>query len=124
MGINLQRTQLTAFAVGHFYAGIAGALYGWHLQFVATEAFSLMRSIEMLVLITIGGLGSLAGAVLGAGFIVLVAERLAMAGSRPFPDLKVNAPVGPAAFRHLVVLFLIYHPHELATSWRQLIRLL
>src|SRR5690625_7319912 len=64
MGINLHRAQLTAFAVGHFYAEIEGALYGWHLQFVATEAFSLMRSIEMLVLIIIGGLGSLAGAFL------------------------------------------------------------
>ncbi len=124
MGINLQRTQLTAFAVGHFYAGIAGALYGWHLQFVATEAFSLMRSIEMLVLIIIGGLGSLAGAVLGAGFIVLVPELLDMAGNRLFTDLSVIAPIRLGVFGLLVVLFLIYEPHGLAKSWRKLIRYL
>lgn len=124
MGINLQRTKLTAFAVGHFYAGIAGALYGWHLQFVATEAFSLMRSIEMLVLIIIGGLGSLAGAVLGAGFIVLVPELLDMAGNRLFTDLSVIAPIRLGVFGLLVVLFLIYEPHGLAKSWRKLIRYL
>jgi branched-chain amino acid transport system permease protein len=122
MGINLQRTKLIAFAVGHFYAGIAGALYGWHLQFVATEAFNLMRSIEMLVLIIIGGLGSLAGAVLGAIFIVLVPEALDMAGNRIFDDVSVMAPIRLGIFGLLVVLFLMYEPRGLARSWRTLIR--
>lgn len=124
MGINLQKTKLTAFAAGHFYAGLAGALYGWHLQFVATEAFSLMRSIEMLVLIIIGGLGSLAGAVLGAGFIVLVPELLDMAGNRLFSDLSVIAPIRLGVFGLLVVIFLIYEPHGLAKSWRKIIHYL
>jgi branched-chain amino acid transport system permease protein len=124
MGINLQRTKLIAFAVGHFYAGIAGALYGWHLQFVATEAFNLMRSIEMLVLIIIGGLGSLAGAVLGSVFIVLVPEILDMAGNRIFDDVSVMAPVRLGIFGLLVVLFLMYEPRGLARSWWKWIKIM
>ncbi len=124
MGINLQKTKLIAFAVGHFYAGIAGALYGWHLQFVATEAFNLMRSIEMLVLIIIGGLGSLAGAVLGSVFIVSVPEVLDMAGNRIFDDITVMAPVRLGIFGLLVVLFLMYEPRGMARSWRKLIKMM
>jgi len=124
MGINLQKTKLVAFAVGHFYAGLAGALYGWHLQFVATEAFNLMRSIEMLVLIIIGGLGSLAGAVLGSVFIVLTPELLDMAGNRLLDDVSVIAPMRLGIFGLLVVLFLLYEPHGLARSWRKLMHYL
>jgi branched-chain amino acid transport system permease protein len=124
MGIDLRRTKLVAFTVGHFYAGLAGALYGWHLQFVATEAFNLMRSIEMLVLIIIGGLGSLAGAVLGAVFIVLVPELLDMAGNRLFDDVSVIAPIRLGIFGLLVVVFLIYEPRGLARTWRKMVRYL
>ncbi|MCC5907143.1 MAG: branched-chain amino acid ABC transporter permease [Balneolaceae bacterium] len=123
MGMNLQKTKLVAFATGHFYAGLAGALYGWHLQFVATEAFNLMRSIEMLVLIIIGGLGSLAGAVLGAIFIVLVPEFLDMAGNRLLDDVSVIAPLRLGIFGLLVVLFLLYEPRGLARSWRKTVHL-
>jgi branched-chain amino acid transport system permease protein len=124
MGINLRKTKLTAFAAGHFYAGLAGALYGWHLQFVATEAFNLMRSIEMLVLIIIGGLGSLAGAVLGSVFIVMVPEVLDMIGNRVVNDISVMAPVRLGIFGLLVVIFLIYEPRGLARTWRKIIRFL
>ncbi len=124
MGINLQKTKLVAFAAGHFYAGLAGALYGWHLQFVATEAFNLMRSIEMLVLIIIGGLGSLAGAVLGAIFIVLTPELLDMAGNRYLDDVSVIAPMRLGIFGLLVVIFLLYEPRGMARSWRKLMRYL
>ncbi len=122
MGVNLQRTKLIAFTIGHFYAGVAGALYGWHLQFVATEAFDLMGSIELLVMIIIGGLGSLAGAVLGATFIVVVPELLDMAGRRLVDDMGLMAPIRMFIYGLLVVIFLIYEPHGLARTWRKLVR--
>lgn len=121
MGVNLIRTKLAAFATGHFYAGIAGALYGWHLQFVATEAFNLMRSIELLVVVIIGGLGTLAGAVLGAAFIVLVPEILDAVGRRLVDDPAVMAPVRLGMFGILVVVFLLYEPRGLARAWRRIV---
>ncbi len=122
MGIELERTKLIAFVIGHFYAGIAGALYGWHLQFVATEAFDLMRSIELLVMIIIGGLGSLSGAILGAAFIVLIPEVLDILGRRLFDDMGIMAPLRMFIFGLLVVVFLIYEPRGLARTWRRLVR--
>jgi len=124
MGVNLSRTKLIAFTIGHFYAGVAGALYGWHLQFVATEAFDLMRSIELLVMIIIGGLGSLSGAVLGAGFIILVPELLDIIGQRLVDDMALMAPVRMLIFGLLVVIFLIYEPRGLARTWRRLVHYL
>ena len=124
MGVNLQNTKLIAFIIGHFYAGIAGALYGWHLQFVATEAFDLMRSIELLVMIIIGGLGSLSGAVLGAAFIVMVPEILDIFGQRLFDDMSVIAPLRLFIFGLLVVIFLIYEPRGLARTWRRIVHYL
>jgi branched-chain amino acid transport system permease protein len=121
MGINLVRTKLVAFAAGHFYAGVAGALYGWHLQFVATEAFNLMRSIELLVIVIIGGLGTLAGAVLGATFIVLMPEALDAVGRRLWDDPAVMAPIRLGMFGLLVVIFLLYEPRGLARAWRRMI---
>jgi branched-chain amino acid transport system permease protein len=110
-----------AFAAGHFYAGVAGALYGWHLQFVATEAFNLMRSIELLVIVIIGGLGTLAGAVLGATFIVLMPEALDAVGRRLWDDPAVMAPIRLGMFGLLVVIFLLYEPRGLARAWRRMI---
>lgn len=122
MGVDLQRTKLIAFIIGHFYAGIAGALYGWHLQFVATEAFDLMRSIELLVMIIIGGLGSLSGAILGAAFIVAIPEVLDVIGRGLVDDMAIMAPLRMFIFGLLVVIFLIYEPRGLARSWQKLIR--
>lgn len=121
MGVNLTHTKLIAFTIGHFYAGIAGALYGWHLQFVATEAFDLMRSIELLVMIIIGGLGSLSGAVLGAVFIVAIPEILDIIGRGIVDDMAIMAPLRMFIFGLLVVIFLIYEPRGLARTWHKLV---
>jgi branched-chain amino acid transport system permease protein len=121
LGVNLVQSKLVAFSAGHFYAGIAGALYGWHLQFVATEAFNLMRSVELLVIVIIGGLGTLSGAVLGSAFIVLMPEVLDALGRRLWDDPAIMAPVRLGMFGLLVVVFLLYEPRGLAKAWRRLI---
>src|SRR5690606_13633790 len=79
IGVNPLHAKLTAFAVSAFYCGVAGALYAYaYVATVEPEAFNLDLSFKILFMIIIGGLGSILGAILGAGFIVLLPIGLNM----------------------------------------------
>jgi branched-chain amino acid transport system permease protein len=69
IGVNLTTYKTLSFAISAFYAGIAGGLFGFVLGFFNPEPFNLILSIIFLVMIVVGGLGSIAGAVMGAVLI-------------------------------------------------------
>jgi len=71
-GIPVFAYKLLSFFVASFFAGVAGALYGMNLGIVTSEIFSLQLSIQFLVMVLIGGLGSVPGSILGAAFVTLV----------------------------------------------------
>jgi branched-chain amino acid transport system permease protein len=73
IGIPMMKTKLLAFAISSFYCGVAGALYAFcYLGTVEPEAFTLELSFRILFMVIIGGVGSIMGSFLGAGFITLV----------------------------------------------------
>jgi branched-chain amino acid transport system permease protein len=76
LGINLLRYKALAFGISGFYAGVAGGLYSAMLNFVAPEGFDLFQMVLHKAMIVVGGLGSVVGALLGAGVIVIVLEAL------------------------------------------------
>ncbi|HVE75226.1 MAG TPA: ABC transporter permease [Actinomycetota bacterium] len=65
-GVSVTRARLTAFGMAGFFAAIGGALYGVHQNAVIATAFGVEKSLQVLVMVVIGGLGSLPGAVIGA----------------------------------------------------------
>lgn len=69
IGVNLTAYKTLSFAISAFYAGIAGGLFGFVLGFFNPEPFNLILSIIFLVMIVVGGLGSIPGAILGATLI-------------------------------------------------------
>jgi branched-chain amino acid transport system permease protein len=69
-GISVAQFKTMAFGVSAFYAGIAGSLYATIIAFVNPDSFDLPLSLNLLVGMVVGGLGTLAGPVLGAGFVV------------------------------------------------------
>ncbi|HOJ14531.1 MAG TPA: branched-chain amino acid ABC transporter permease [Deltaproteobacteria bacterium] len=69
MGVNLTVYKTLSFAVSAFYAGIAGGLYGYVVSFFDPFTFNLILSIIFLVMVVVGGLGSILGSVLGASLI-------------------------------------------------------
>lgn len=116
-GVDTARAKLTAFAVGGFYCGVAGALWSFlYLGTVEIEAFSLHRSFQILFMVIIGGLGSILGSFLGAAFIVLLPVAIANAatlfGEALKPDLIANLEL--MIFGGLIVAFLILEPQGLA----------
>ena len=76
MGINTTRYKVLAFVISSAFAGIAGALFGHFRQFLHTNDFQFIRSIEIIIMIVLGGMGSITGAVLGAIVITILPELL------------------------------------------------
>ena len=73
MGLSLLRTKLQAFAISSFYCGVGGALFAFaYLQTVEPSAFNIDLSFRILFMVIIGGLGTIMGSFLGAGFILLM----------------------------------------------------
>jgi branched-chain amino acid transport system permease protein len=76
MGINTTRYKVLAFVISSAFAGIAGALFGHYRQFLHTNDFQFIRSFEIIIMIVLGGMGSITGAVLGAIVITILPELL------------------------------------------------
>lgn len=76
MGINIARYKVQSFAVSAFMAGIGGCLYAHFLGYINPSDFGFLKSIDMLSMIVLGGLGSIPGAVFGASLLSAAPEFL------------------------------------------------
>src|SRR3954468_18943173 len=126
MGVNVARYRAAAFTVSSMYAGLAGVFLGLAFGRIVPEAFGFLVSIDFLVMIVLGGLGSIGGAVAG-GLIVSALPQLLnhYSGSLPLVAEAGGDGLQPSeAARFLygaaVVAVLIYAPHGLAglSRWR------
>lgn len=126
LGVNLLRTKLLAFALGAFYAGVAGGLLGYFYGAITPEYFVLTLSVFYLAAIIVGGLGTVLGSVLGALFMTFVPEVLrlvAHASSQWLPGVAgLLLPMGQVVFGMLIIGFLIAEPHGLAAIWARVRR--
>jgi branched-chain amino acid transport system permease protein len=126
LGVNLVRTKLLAFALGAFYAGIAGGLLGYFYGNITPDYFLLTLSVFYLAAIIVGGLGSVLGSILGALFMTFVPEVLrlvAQASSDVFPGVAgLLLPLQQAVFGVLIIGFLVFEPHGLAAIWGRIRR--
>lgn len=76
IGVNLAKYKIIAFMISAFYASLAGGLHGIALSYIHPQDFSLFRSIMFLMMIVIGGLGTLGGPFIGAALFTLLPEAL------------------------------------------------
>ncbi len=139
MGIPLTRTKLTAFATGAAFAGAMGVIYAANRTFVSPETFSLLQSITILVMVILGGLGSIPGVVLGASLVVLLnidfLQTLSLELSRlrqgtgvipliGLPWAQLPSQLDPARYQKLVfgiilILMMIFRPAGILPSKRR-----
>lgn len=76
MGINTTQYKVIAFVISSALAGMAGVLFAHYTRFLSTNDFQFIRSFEIIIMIVLGGMGSLTGAVFGAIVITLLPELL------------------------------------------------
>src|SRR5262245_16682342 len=76
VGIDTTHHKVMAFVIGAFFGGVAGALFALHESSIAPYQFGLQKSIEIVVMVTLGGLGSISGAIMAAIVLTLLPELL------------------------------------------------
>ncbi len=117
MGIHLAYYKTLSFALSAGLAGIAGALYAHKLQFISPDQFNILQSIDLLLMIVIGGVGSVHGAFLGAIFLITMPQAIAL-----FKDY-LPAAVGQApglqglVYGMVLIAFVLFEPMGLYGRW-------
>ncbi|MBF0520283.1 MAG: branched-chain amino acid ABC transporter permease [Nitrospirae bacterium] len=76
MGVDTKKVKIMTFMLSSFFAGVAGALYAHLLQFISPKSFDILKSTEILIMVYLGGIGSIAGSVLGASVYTVLLELL------------------------------------------------
>jgi branched-chain amino acid transport system permease protein len=124
IGVNITRAKVTAFAVSSGFVGLAGALSAHYTETVTWEAFTLDVSILYLAMIIVGGLGTIAGSVYGAAFMVLVPvfiQEFVGALGDSIPVLLSRVPaIEQVVFGLVIILFLLFEPRGLAQIWQRM----
>ena len=124
IGVNVTRAKVTAFAVSSGFVGFAGALSAHYTETVTWESFTLEISILYLAMIIVGGLGSIAGSVYGAFFMMVVPvllNELVFAIGDQVPFLVTRLPaIENAVFGLVIILFLLAEPRGLDRIWQRM----
>lgn len=76
MGINTAKYKIKAFALGSFMAGVGGGLYAHFLSYINPSDFGFLKSVDILAMVVLGGLGSVPGAVIGSSVLASAPEFL------------------------------------------------
>jgi len=117
MGINLSIYKIKSFAISGCITGLAGALFAHRLYFLTPDAFNFLLSIQLLMMVVVGGLGTIHGAVFGAVFVGLLPQVIAIAKDYLPPAIGEFPGLEPGAFGIIMVLFIIFEPMGLYGRW-------
>jgi len=117
LGVNLMRYKTIAFALSAFITGLGGALFAHKLKFISPDAFNIILSIQLLLMVVVGGLGSIHGAVYGAIFVGGLPQAIALMRDY-LPGAIAKTPgLEPGLFGLVMVLFVLFEPFGLYGRW-------
>ena len=102
MGINLAKHKMQAFLISSFFAGVGGALLAMFQSSVQANTFTSTMTYEILLIVVIGGIGSITGSILGSFLYIASSEWWLRFLDDPVPYLGVNIPFMRGGFRMLV----------------------
>lgn len=107
-GINAAAYKTIAFVLSAFYTGVAGGLFAFVVGFLSPDAFDVFLSVDFLVMIILGGLGSVLGSVAGAAIVTVLNDSLA--GFQAFR---------PLIFGAIMIICMLFMPGGLAAMARR-----
>ncbi len=117
MGIHLARYKTLSFALSAGLAGIGGALYAHKLTFLSPDQFNIVQSIDLLLMVVIGGLGSVHGAFLGAIFLITMPQIIAVTKDY-LPPVVGQAPgLQGVVYGTVLIAFVLFEPLGLYGRW-------
>ena len=122
MGINTTGMKVRAFVLSSFFAGVAGALFAHVTNFISPSSFDFLMSVNAVIMVVLGGMGSLSGSVAAALFITLMPEVLRSLQEITGVDLRM------VIYSLLLILIMIWRPQglfgdrEITDVWRKYVR--
>ncbi|MEH7333264.1 branched-chain amino acid ABC transporter permease [Neobacillus drentensis] len=102
MGINTTYYKVMAFAIGAFFAGIAGALHAHNFYIIQPTNFGFLKSFDILIFVVLGGLGSMSGAVIAAILLTIISTFLA-----DFPEVRM------VVYSLVLIAMMLFRPQGL-----------
>jgi branched-chain amino acid transport system permease protein len=122
-GVNVAMVKLRLFVLAAALAGLAGGLFAYYLLFLSPDAFPLIISITFVVMVAVGGMGSIYGAVVGAVAITYLEDKLRELGAREQLlgfDLPAQAPqvFSVGVFGAILIVVMLFLPRGVLPSLR------
>lgn len=117
MGIHLATYKIKSFALSGLFTGFAGALFAHRLAYLVPDAFNFLLSVQLLMMVVVGGLGTVHGAIYGAIFVGLLPQAVAIAKDYLPPAIGQFPGLEPGLFGTILVLFIIFEPQGLYGRW-------
>jgi branched-chain amino acid transport system permease protein len=114
IGLNTTRYKITAFVVAAFFAGVAGGLYGHYKLSIDPRGFDFMRSIEIVVMVILGGMGNTVGVILAAILLTLLPEGLRSAADLTgIQQLRSLSEYRMVIYSFLLIVLMLARPQGL-----------
>lgn len=114
LGKDTLRYKLQALTIAALFAGLAGSLYAHHITFIDPSSFTVNESIAILLMVVLGGMGSLPGSVLGAAVLVVLPEALRFVG---LPS-SVAAPLRQMIYGLLLIMLMMFRPQGILGRYK------
>lgn len=111
MGVNTSYYKVLVFSLGALFAGVAGSLYANYFYFIKPDSFGFMKSIDILVIVVMGGLGSIRGSVISAIALSLVSLSL-----QGIPELRM------VIYAVILFVMMVYKPQRLMGKFKIMVR--
>lgn len=120
MGVHIARTKAMSFGISCGITGLAGALMGYYAGAFNNETFSLVISIQLLMMIVIGGLGSIHGAFFGAVVIAFLPQLLSILKGAVVGDGVAIPGLESFVFGMILILFILFEPMGIYGRWMKI----
>jgi branched-chain amino acid transport system permease protein len=124
LGVNIEWVKIQSFGVSAAITGVAGVLLAHHLTYLSPETFGVLESLKLLLMIVVGGLGSIPGAIFGAIFISLLPVVLSIMRDWLPGVIGQQAGLEPMVFGLIIVIFVLFEPEGINGRWKKLLHFL
>ncbi|MFS4459450.1 branched-chain amino acid ABC transporter permease [Bdellovibrio sp. HCB2-146] len=122
MGVNTTQMKVKAFVLSSFFAGVAGGLFAFFTNFINPSSFGFLTSVNAVIMVVLGGMGSMTGSIVGAIIVTILPELL-----RPLQDLT-GVDLRMVIYSLSLILVMILRPQglfgglEISDLWRKYVK--